>query len=108
MPHWLIKSAIHRGISLLPASQKWNEWFQEHVTKSLNLGPGAFEARLNACRQYLDDFLELQPQCADSFTALELGTGWYPTVPIGLYLCGASEIWSYDIDALLRPERLKL
>src|SRR5438105_2565533 len=25
MPHWLIKSAIHRAISFLPRSDRWNE-----------------------------------------------------------------------------------
>ena len=107
MPHWLIKSAIHRAISLLPQSQKCNEWFQQRVTKSLALGTGAFEARLEFCRRYLEDFLKLRPECASGFTALELGTGWYPTVPIGLYLCGATEIWSFDIYPFLRSARLK-
>ncbi|MEK7780237.1 MAG: class I SAM-dependent methyltransferase [Verrucomicrobiota bacterium] len=108
MPHWLIKTAIHRTISLLPQRQKWNELFQERVTKSLNLAPGGFEARLDACRRYLDEFLQLSPECEKGFTAVELGTGWYPTVPIGLYLCGATEIWSFDIDPLLRRDRLKV
>jgi hypothetical protein len=106
MPHWLIKSAIHRVISLMPQSQKCNEWFQERVTKSLELSPGAFEKRLEFCRRYLDDFLALRPDCADGFNALELGTGWYPIVTIGLYLCGAHEIWSFDIHPLLRRSRL--
>jgi hypothetical protein len=107
MPNWLIKSAIHRFISVLPNRQKYNEWFQERVTKSLGLGPGPFEFRLNYCRRYLEDFLAVRPECAGGFTALELGTGWYPIVPIGLYLCGATDIWSFDIVPLLRRERLK-
>jgi hypothetical protein len=107
MPHWLIKSAIHRTISILPRSQKWNEWFQKYITKSLELGPAEFEYKVNCCRRYLDEFLALSPSRADDFTALELGTGWYPIVPIGLFLCGAGRIWSFDIDPLLRRERLK-
>jgi hypothetical protein len=107
MPSWLIKSAVHRAISLLPQRQKFNEWFQEHVTKSLGWGSGPFEFRLKLCRRYLEDFLSVRPECADGFTALELGTGWYPTIPLGLYLCGATEIWCFDIDPLLRRDRLK-
>jgi hypothetical protein len=108
MPSWLIKSAIHRFISLLPQSQKYNELFQEKVTKSLGLGAGAFEFRLSYCRRYLEDFLEVRPECAGDFTAVELGTGWYPIIPIGLWLCGAKEIWSFDIVSLLKRERLKI
>ena len=108
MPHWLIKSAIHHVIAALPASGKCNEWFQVHVTKSLELSPGAFEAKMKDTRRFLEDFLEWRPEGAGGFTALELGTGWYPAAPIGLYLCGAREIWSFDIAPLLRRERLKL
>jgi hypothetical protein len=36
-----------------------------------------------------------------------LGTGWWPIVPIGLYLCGAREIWSFDMVPLLRRDLLK-
>ena len=108
MPHWLLKSATHRAISLLPWRQRWNEFFQARVLKSLDLSAGAVEVRLTACCKFLDDFLKLRPQNGEGFTALELGTGWYPTVPLGLYLCGAADIWTIDIDPLLRPARLKV
>ncbi len=107
MPSWLLKSAIHRAISLLPQSHKYNEWFQENITKSLGWGHGQFEFRMDFCRRYLADFLVVRPECAGGFTVLELGTGWYPAVPLGLYLCGATEIWCFDISPLLRRERLK-
>ena len=107
MPHWLIKSAIHRAISVLPNRQKFNEWFQRNVTKSLGLSQGAFEYKLDCCRRYLEDFLAEHPGRLENFTAVELGTGWYPIAPIGLYLCGAKEIWSFDIDPLLSRERLR-
>lgn len=108
MPHWMIKSAIHRVISILPRSHRWNEIFQKHVTRSLELGPGGFEERLGFCRRHLEHFFGTPPQRRPNFSALELGTGWFPVVPIGLYLCGASEIWTYDIVPLLRSSRLKV
>jgi hypothetical protein len=42
-----------------------------------------------------------------NFRVLEIGTGWIPTVPLGLFLCGAEKIWTVDIDPLLDAERLK-
>jgi hypothetical protein len=107
MPHWLIKSAIHHVIALLPGSQKWNEWFQVHVSKSLDLSRGEFQQKLECCRHCMEDFLQVRQGNPGNFTALELGTGWYPVVPVGLYLCGAEEVWTFDIDPLLRRERLK-
>jgi hypothetical protein len=38
------------------------------------------------------------PECS----VLELGTGLYPVIPMGLYLCGASKIWTIDKVSLLR------
>jgi SAM-dependent methyltransferase len=107
MPHWLIKSAVHRVIGLMPYRRKLNDWLQNHVTKSLELGKGAFEARIIHAQRLLEDFRELRPECAEGFTVLEVGTGWYPAVVIGLYLCGAGEIWTFDIEPLLRREHLK-
>jgi hypothetical protein len=107
VPHWLIKSAIHRAISFLPRSERWNEMFQIYVTKSLEVDRGGFEQRLEFCRRHLEHFLELQPARRENFSVFELGTGWFPIVPVGLYLCGASEIWTFDIVPLLRSSRMK-
>jgi hypothetical protein len=51
--------------------------------------------------------LASQPVPPDTFTALELGTGWFPTIAIGLYLCGAEKVWAIDIDPLLRRSRIQ-
>ncbi len=81
--------------------------FQTCVTKSLEIDRGGFEQRLEFCRRHLEHFHELQSARRESFTVFELGTGWFPIVPIGLYLCGASEIWTFDIVPLLRNSRMQ-
>jgi len=106
MPSWLLKSAAQRAISLLPASSKWNELFQKYVTRSLDLTSERFDARLEYCGRHLRNFLELQPENATGFNVFELGTGWYPVVPVGLFLCGAGRSWTVDIAPLLRAERV--
>ncbi|HYV28651.1 MAG TPA: class I SAM-dependent methyltransferase, partial [Candidatus Eisenbacteria bacterium] len=67
----------------------------------------AFERRLEHCRQHLEFFFETRPDPSDGFRAVELGTGWFPTVPVGLYLSGATEVWTFDIASLLSPARLR-
>lgn len=108
MPHWLIKSGIQRVISWLPASAWWNELFQRYVTRSIDLSEKAFEGKLEEADRFLQRFRRHQPLAPDSFTAFEIGTGWYPTLPIAFYLCGASEIHTFDIASLLNPGRLAL
>jgi hypothetical protein len=105
VPNWLIKWAVHRAIAAMPRRQRLNEFFQTHFSRTLELSPAMFETRLNDCRTHLENFLELRSN-ARELKALELGPGWYPTVALGLYLCGAEEIWLFDIERLLRSERL--
>ena len=49
----------------------------------------------------------MRSDCPGDFKALELGTGWFPTVPVGLYLCGASEVWTFDIAPFVRPAQFQ-
>jgi hypothetical protein len=106
MPHWLIKSAIHHAISWLPERQFWNGLLQTYVTRSTQLTSQMFEEKLSQCRHFVDDLRSVRPG-ATGFRVLEVGTGWFPTVPVGLYLCGAMEIWTVDIDPLLRADRIR-
>ena len=107
MPSWWIKAAVQRAIGLLPYRHVCNELFQSTVTASTRLSDGRFEKQLNRCRDHLEAFRRLGPSArGDRFTAFELGTGRYPVLPVGLYLCGADEVWTWDIAPLLRRHRL--
>lgn len=107
MPNWLLKSAVQRAIAFLPQSHRWNELLQGKFTQSIELTEGRFEQRLDFARRHLDCFFEFNQKIANIFSALELGTGWYPTVPIALFLCGASEVLTVDIVSHLTAERVK-
>src|SRR5712672_3455768 len=43
MPHWLIKSAVHRVISWMPNPQSWNYLLSKYVVKSTGLNKDGFE-----------------------------------------------------------------
>lgn len=106
MPHWLIKSGVQRVISCLPASAFFNELFQRHVTRSIVLNYANFQGKLKVADQFLNRFRKYQRQPLPAFTVLEVGTGWYPTLPMTFYLSGASEIWTFDIIGHLSQKRL--
>ncbi len=107
MAHWLVKSLAQRGISWLPRNHVWNEFFQERVTRSLRLDYAAFCTRLEEGHRILDELSKLHPEGIARVRMLELGTGWFPTIPVALFLCGAEEVWTFDIVPLLRRRRLK-
>jgi hypothetical protein len=108
MGSWLVKALVQRGIGALPNPHYWNELFQDRVTHSLDLTKERFEASLRNCRNHMEQLQRCGSTATNgSFSAFELGTGWFPTVPIGLFLCGAREVWTWDIAPLLRRDRLK-
>lgn len=107
MKKWLFKTAVQRVISWLPASHRWNELLQRYVTKGLTLTPASFEEKLICCRHHLDYYLSFSQCPREDFTVLELGTGWFPILPLGLYLCGAGRITTYDIDSFLHAFTFK-
>src|SRR5262245_6510458 len=107
MASWKVKSALRRFIARLPRPHSWNELFQWYVTRSITLNEQRCEAKLVDCRTNLEAYWQHSPSPRGDFTALELGTGWSPVVPIVLALCGAREVWTCDIVALLSWARVR-
>lgn len=104
----MIKTFVQRAISWLPRSEWWNGLFQRYVTKGLRLDlEGEFRGKLDACRKHLAFFHANHVGRPTGFSVVELGTGWFPILPIGLYLCGASKVWTYDIVPLVSPDTLQ-
>jgi SAM-dependent methyltransferase len=67
-----------------------------------------FEERLGHCRRHLENYARYTGRTASGITAFDLGTGWHPVVPVGLYCCGADLIWTCDISPLLRYDRVRM
>lgn len=104
----MIKTFVQRAISFLPRSDWWNGQFQRYVTKGLHLNlDGEFRAKLKACQKHHDFFRAHGGAAVSDYSVLELGTGWFPILPIGFYLCGAAKVWSYDIAPLVSAETLR-
>jgi len=105
MPSWLLKTTIHHVLKAFPHPEWWNGLMQRHVTRGLQLEPhGEFLGKLLACRRHLRNYLSYSTKPTDCFSAIEIGTGWFPIIPIGLHLCGAKEVLTYDIARLLQRE----
>jgi hypothetical protein len=102
-----VKAIAQLAIGALPSSHYWNELLQQ-LTNSLELTDERFGCSLRNCRYHLDQFRRYQTGGPANFSAFELGTGWFAVVPIGLFLCGAGTIWTWDVAPLLKLNRLKL
>jgi hypothetical protein len=105
MPSWLLKATVQGAISPLPGCDRLNYLLQKHVTGSLALTAEVFERKVAQCRRHLASYREVRGEDAAPALALELGTGWYPIVPVGLVLAGAGSVLTIDVSPLLDLER---
>ena len=107
MSSWLTKAVLQNVIGRLPKSYLWNGLFQKYVTKAYYPSRSTFLAKIKCCRQHLDCYLKFSPSPRSEFKALEIGTGPWPIVPVGLYLRGASDVWTFDLVPLVRQDVLR-
>lgn len=103
---WVLKAIVQKIISFLPYSQRINYFFQKYVTKGVFLSDAYFEDRLEHARNHLGAWERLSDG-APLHSTLELGAGWYPVVPIAMYLYGAEEIRTADITLLTNAGHLR-
>ncbi len=107
MGSWLVKAFVQRAIGELPHRHYWNGLLQNRVMHSLDLTKERFMASLRNCQNHVEQLRRSGLIATrDGFCAFELGTGWFPTVPIGLFLCGARQVWTWDIAPLLKCDCL--
>jgi hypothetical protein len=102
----LLKAAAQGMVSLLPGRHRLNRLFQEHITGSVTLTEAGFAGKVAQCAHHLAGFREARGPGRAPRAVLELGTGWYPIVPIGLALAGAEHVATLDVSPLLEPERV--
>ena len=96
MKKWQQKALVQKTISFLPFAHRINFIFQKYVTKGVDLSEDYFTDRLRHASEHIGAF-ERHAQCKILSSSLELGTGWYPVVPVSLFLYGAQAIHTVDI-----------
>ena len=89
MSRWIVKAALQGVLSRFPNPQRYNRLFQTHVTRSLTMSDQDFIAKWHHLDGHLGSLRRHGRPGQRSFAALELGTGWFPIVPVGLALSGA-------------------
>ena len=107
---WIAKAVVQKGLSWLPWGHAWNTLFQKYVTKGYYLTPDLFALKRGQALDHLAAYAEHaggNKLGGVPRTALEIGTGWYPVVPISLYLAGVERIYSVDIAMLTTKPQVR-
>ncbi|MEO0470371.1 MAG: class I SAM-dependent methyltransferase [Bacteroidota bacterium] len=100
MRPWIRKAILQKSISLLPWGRKIHDFLQEKVLRSNQISDFFLTDRLQHVERHVQAWRKHQGGIPNR--SLELGTGWYPIVPLGMYLCGVNEVHTVDRYAHLR------
>src|SRR5271168_2608095 len=95
--NWRAKGLIQASLSVLPGGGRVNDYLQKSVG-----GLKKFECNINdkvgdwGCMMaYLG---AVQRGDVEGRRILEIGTGWYPTLPMCLALAGAQRVYTVDLQ----------
>lgn len=105
MSRWAAKAIVQKIISYLPYKYKLNRFFQKYVTKGLALNNQHFENKIMHARDHVTYLLKYFDHT--QLKCLELGTGWYPIIPISLYLNGLETVYTIDVASHVRAESIR-
>jgi len=107
MARWLVKAAAQGAISILPYHRELNTALQGRVTGTTALTRPRVEHKLARAARHLRHYRRVTGGRATPSSAFEVGTGWYPTVPVGLALSGVERVVTFDIRALCSAEHVR-
>jgi SAM-dependent methyltransferase len=104
MPDWRVKALTQRAIHRLPASDRLNYAMQRFVTRTAILRPWFAERKVEQAGRHARNWAKWSGRGgASPARVVEVGTGWFPLVTVGLALTGCGEVVTVDRSPLLRP-----
>ena len=95
---WHLKALVQKTISYLPFKNKVNFWFQKNITKGVKLTDQYFRYKIETANHHLTFEQKYSDHSGENKIALELGTGWYPIIPIAYFLVGFHKTYSIDLS----------
>ncbi len=107
MPPWLLKAAVQGVLAKLPDPEAANRLLQRYLTRSLELTDATFADKWRQCGHHVEKYRAATGSAWSGVRALELGTGWFPVVPIGLSVLGAAHVYTVDVRDHLAPNQVK-
>ncbi|HEY5933883.1 MAG TPA: class I SAM-dependent methyltransferase [Kofleriaceae bacterium] len=99
---WRIKGAIQKALGYVPGGSRIHYYLQRRV--------GGLTDFARECDLKLEDWRLMMGHLRSSkvelagATLLEIGSGWYPTFPLCLYLAGAKRVLTFDLTRHLAPD----
>jgi len=99
---WRAKAVVQKVLTILP--------FGSDINNLLQLKAGGLRNFQEHIQGKVNDWVGMMSLLAESgisvrnAAALEIGTGWIPTLPVCFWLAGAQSCMTYDLSRHLQPE----
>lgn len=101
---WKLKAIVQKCISFMPKREKVNYLFQKHVTHGVELFDEHFGFKVDHARDHIDYFRKYG-NTGPEMKIMELGTGWYPIIPMFMFLTKTGKVTSVDIQSWMNRDR---
>lgn len=103
---WVLKAIVQKTISYFPKRDLLNLWFQKNITKGVHFDSVHFDYKVRHAKDHIAFFRDNKNFSFTESTVIEIGTGWYPVIPISLFLEGFGRIVSLDLNNYLSKKTL--
>jgi hypothetical protein len=102
---WLVKAALQKGMSALPASESVNYVFQRRVSRSLPASEAAFRRKFERAVAHVRAYEEHgRGEPLGEAVLYEFGAGWDLAVPLAYWSLGVDRQLLVDIHASVRVD----
>ena len=106
---WWLKAGVQGVVSLLPerASEALNGKLQALGSGGAALRDTTVAHKVEQSRHHIAAWEQFHAKDGAPLRVLEVGTGWYPLVPLLMYASGADLVQSFDVRQLTTPARIR-
>lgn len=99
---WRIKGTIQKVLGYVPGGHRMHYELQRRVGGLRDFGREC-DIKVDDWRLMMGHLRDVDVPVAGA-VCVEIGTGWYPTFPLCLFLAGAAHVYTFDLERLLKQE----
>jgi SAM-dependent methyltransferase len=100
--NWRIKGVIQKALSVTPGGVAVNDWLQKTVGANRDFA-GTLASKVDDWAVFLSHTDKMNVRVA-GLRLMEVGTGWFPTLPVCFSLVGVDSIVTFDLNRHLTQE----
>jgi len=102
--NWRVKARAQSVLSRLPLGHELNFALRRYVSRSVPASMAVFRKDLSFAREHIDSFRRHGTRAIEEASFYEFGVGWDLTIPLALYMAGASNQLLVDLYPLVKAD----